>query len=74
MKVLIVGASGMIGREALIQCLAHPDITRVVAFARKSLPEDVSGHSKLETVIITDFSSWSEDILQKQSDAVGIIW
>lgn len=74
MKILIVGASGMVGREALIQCLAHPGITRVVAFVRRDLPEDVSGHSKLESFIIKDFSSWPEDVLQRHSDAAAMIW
>ncbi|KAI1398863.1 hypothetical protein F4819DRAFT_489123 [Hypoxylon fuscum] len=50
MKILIVGASGMIGGEALIQCLAHPRITNVVAFVRRDLPADVSGHPKLEAM------------------------
>ncbi|KAM0424197.1 hypothetical protein ACHAPT_010568 [Fusarium lateritium] len=74
MKVLIVGASGMIGGEALLQCLTNPQITSVVAFVRRDLPSDVSNNPKLKSVIIKDFSTWPEDLLLAHSDAVGMIW
>lgn len=74
MKVLIVGASGMIGSEALTQCLANPNITSVIAFARRDLSADVSKHPKLEVVLIKDFAKWPEDVLQAHSDATGMVW
>ncbi|KAH6970663.1 hypothetical protein BKA56DRAFT_496937 [Ilyonectria sp. MPI-CAGE-AT-0026] len=74
MKILIVGASGMIGSEVLIQCLAHPRISKVVAFVRQELSAQVSGHPKLESVLIKDFSAWPEDVLQAHKDAAAMIW
>lgn len=74
MKVLIVGASGMIGGEALLQCLANPQISSVVAFVRRELPSDVSSSPKLKSVIVKDFSKWPEDLLLAHADAVGMIW
>jgi uncharacterized protein YbjT (DUF2867 family) len=74
MKVLIVGASGMIGGEALFQCLAHPSISSVVAFVRRDLPADVSDHPKLECVLMKDFAKWPEDVLQAHADAAAMIW
>lgn len=71
MKVLIVGASGGIGSRALTQSLAHPQTTKVVAFSRRALP---FGHSKLENVLIKDFSQWPKDVLRSHVDAVGMIW
>lgn len=38
MKVLILGASGLVGRNALERALAHPSVTEVVAPTRKPLP------------------------------------
>jgi nucleoside-diphosphate-sugar epimerase len=38
MKVLILGASGLVGRNALEQTLAHLSITGVIAPTRKPLP------------------------------------
>ncbi|KAM5341451.1 hypothetical protein ACJ41O_014482 [Fusarium nematophilum] len=74
MKILIVGASGMIGGHVLTQCLAHPIISRIVAFVRRDLPADVSNHPKIECVLIKDFSKWPEDILQAHVDAAAMIW
>ncbi|KAI2615198.1 hypothetical protein GGR54DRAFT_301675 [Hypoxylon sp. NC1633] len=74
MKVLIVGASGMIGGEALIQCLAHPDVSSVVAFVRRDLPVDVSSHPKLKCVLVKNFAMWPKDVLEAHADAVGMIW
>lgn len=74
MKVLIVGASGMVGGEALAQCLAHPNISKVVAFVRRHLHADVSNHQKLESIIIKDFAAWPEDVLQAHADAAGMVW
>jgi uncharacterized protein YbjT (DUF2867 family) len=38
MKVLILGASGLVGSNALEQTLANPAITEVIAPTRKPLP------------------------------------
>ncbi|KAI1099541.1 hypothetical protein F4804DRAFT_337150 [Jackrogersella minutella] len=74
MKILVVGASGSIGGEVLIQCLAHPSISSVVAFVRRDLPADVSSNPKLEVVLIKDFAAWPEEVLQRHADAAGMIW
>lgn len=74
MKILIVGASGMIGGEVLRHCLDHPKISRVVAFVRRDLSVDVSDHPKLECVLVEDFSVWPQDVLQAHIDAVAMVW
>lgn len=74
MKVLVVGGTGMVGGEELTQCLAHPSITKVVAFVRRDLPDHVSNHHKLDTVLIEDFATWPEDVLMAHSDAAAMIW
>ncbi|RBA17629.1 hypothetical protein FPRO05_11344 [Fusarium proliferatum] len=70
MKVLFLGASGSIGSEALRQCLSHPKVTTVVAFVRRALPSD---HPKLQTVMISDFLKWPDDILLPHVDATAMI-
>lgn len=74
MKILFIGASGSIGGEALRQCLAHPQVTSIVCFVRRSLPSDVSNNPKLQTVMIKDFSVWPEDVLLPHVDAAAMIW
>ncbi|KAI1433786.1 hypothetical protein GGR50DRAFT_464697 [Xylaria sp. CBS 124048] len=60
MKVLITGASGLIGGECLKQCLSHPSVAVVVAFVRCSLASEISAHPKLKQVIIEDFAKWPQ--------------
>lgn len=74
MKVLLTGATGTIGGGALRACLAHPQITTVVAFVRRALPEELSSNPKLETFIVKDFSTWPDDLLDQHMDARAMIW
>lgn len=74
MKVLLTGATGTIGGGALRACLIHPQITAVVAFVRRPLPQDLSSNPKLETVIVEDFSTWTDELLDQHMDAAAMIW
>lgn len=56
MRVLIVGATGMLGQGVLRECLADPDVTSVLVAGRTALGQT---HPKLTELIITDLSNWS---------------
>ncbi|KAL8380770.1 hypothetical protein RB595_005180 [Gaeumannomyces hyphopodioides] len=74
MKVLVAGATGLIGSEALLHCLDNPQVTSVVAFARRPLAKNVQGNGKLTTVLMEDFGDWPEDRLGSVKDADAMIW
>lgn len=74
MRVLITGATGMIGGEALLNCLASPQVTSVVAFTRRQLPKEVSANEKLTCVMMEDFGEWPQDKLESAGDADAMIW
>ncbi|KAH8892088.1 hypothetical protein GQ53DRAFT_863780 [Thozetella sp. PMI_491] len=74
MKVLIVGATGTIGSEALDQCLLQPHITSVVSFTRRTLSSDRLANPKLKCIIIENFHDWSESLLEAHVDAAAMIW
>lgn len=63
MKVLIAGATGLVGRHALTRALADPRVERVVAPTRRPLPP----HPKLENpqvdfdALPADASWWAVD-------------
>lgn len=65
MKLMIVGASGLVGRHVLAQALSHPAVDAVVAPSRKSLP----AHPKLEAPRV-DFERLPEDAVWWRADAV----
>src|SRR5580704_3497205 len=64
MKVLILGASGLVGRNALERTLAHPSVTEVVAPTRKPLPprskptNPVAGQLEL---LVPEVATWRAD-------------
>lgn len=55
-KVLITGASGMVGKGVLLECLDHPEITEVLTIGRS--PCGIS-HPKLKEIRHQDFSDFS---------------
>ena len=75
MKVILTGSTGFIGSEVLRQCLANSAITSIIALSRKPIPDSAgTENSRLKTVILKDFESYSEDILQDLAGAEACIW
>ncbi|MEJ8848783.1 epimerase [Variovorax rhizosphaerae] len=56
MKVLLFGASGMVGQGVLRECLLDPDVERVVAVGRSPLGQS---DPKLGELIVSDFYDYS---------------
>lgn len=55
MKVIVTGATGMVGKGVLLECLDHPEITEVLSISRKNLPMQ---HPKLKELIHGDFTNF----------------
>jgi uncharacterized protein YbjT (DUF2867 family) len=53
MKVIITGATGMVGEGVLFECLANPAVTEVLIVGRRNY--DLA-HPKLKELILKDFS------------------
>ena len=51
MKILIFGASGMVGQGVLRECLQAADVTAITALVRAPLPQQ---HDKLQQRIVAD--------------------
>jgi uncharacterized protein YbjT (DUF2867 family) len=63
-RVLILGATGLVGEDTLRRALSHPDVKQVIAPTRRALP----AHEKLINPVASDLdallpniSSWSFD-------------
>jgi uncharacterized protein YbjT (DUF2867 family) len=54
-KVIITGATGMVGEGVLFECLEHPAIEQVLMVNRK--PYSGAKHPKLKELIVPDFLS-----------------
>lgn len=55
MKIIITGATGMVGKGVLLECLDHPSVKAVLSISRRSLE---MSHPKLKELIHADFSSF----------------
>jgi hypothetical protein len=55
MKIIITGATGMVGKGVLLECLDHKDITEVLSISRRRL--EIS-HPKLKELLHKDFSEF----------------
>ena len=56
MKVILTGATGMVGKGVLLECLEYPDIEEVLSISRRSLAFE---HPKLKELIHADFSEFA---------------
>ncbi len=56
MKVILFGASGMVGHGVLLECLRDPAVTEIVAIVRAPLGR---GEPKLREVVHKDFTDFS---------------
>src|SRR6187549_1690870 len=55
---VVIGATGLVGRECVKLLVARPEFERVIALARRALPDDVES-PKLQPVLV-DFDRLDE--------------
>ena len=55
-KVIITGATGMVGRGVLLECLDHESIDEVLVIGRNTVDID---HKKLKQLVHKDFSDFT---------------
>ena len=53
-KILVTGATGMVGEGVLLECLARPEVTQVVSISRRF--SNII-HPKLQEIVTPDFSN-----------------
>jgi uncharacterized protein YbjT (DUF2867 family) len=63
-KVIITGATGMVGEGVLLECLAHPAVEQVLVVGRKPYRRT---HPKLRECIVADFM----DLAAAESQLTG---
>lgn len=56
MRVVLFGATGMLGSGALLECLDHPDVSEVLAVSRRTTGVT---HAKLTDLLHEDFLDFS---------------
>jgi len=57
MKILLFGATGMVGQGALRECLADPDVTEILAIGRTLTAEHQAKYREIVHADLFDFAS-----------------
>ncbi|KAJ5724054.1 hypothetical protein N7488_002089 [Penicillium malachiteum] len=74
MKLIVVGATGLVGSEITRQSLAIDEITEVIALARHPIQIENSSSSKVKSVVVRDYAEYPEDVKAKLAGADACIW
>ena len=77
MKLILTGATGFVGTECLKLALQNPNVTEIVALARRDVkvPEGVPNAAKLSTVVLEDMGSeYPSSVKEKLRGADACIW
>ncbi|CAL8578623.1 hypothetical protein XPA_004390 [Xanthoria parietina] len=80
MKLIVVGATGLVGSEVIRLALRNPSVASVVAIARKPVPAPTNAGpeaqtSKLQSVVLENWTDpYPEDVIQHIKDADACIW
>jgi uncharacterized protein YbjT (DUF2867 family) len=79
MKLIVTGASGFCGTEIVRQALLHPQITTLVAIARRPVaaPPSVTDpalRAKLRSVVVPDYLTYPEPVRAELAGADACIW
>jgi dTDP-4-dehydrorhamnose reductase len=77
MKLIIVGATGLVATELIRQSLAMPEITSVVAVARKAVKlddENAVHKAKFKSLLITDYEEYPDTLKAEFAGAAACIW
>ncbi|KAI2741042.1 hypothetical protein DTO013E5_1971 [Penicillium roqueforti] len=75
MKLILAGATGLLGTEIIKQSLQIREITQVVALAHQPVQLDKSiDSSKLKIIVLCDYGDYPEDVKAEFANADACIW
>ncbi|KAH6690277.1 hypothetical protein F5X68DRAFT_259753 [Plectosphaerella plurivora] len=73
MKLIVAGATGFVASEVIRQASRMPEITSIVALARKPVTVD-KPDPKVKSVIIKDYGEFPDDVKKELAGANACIW
>ena len=74
MKIIITGATGLVGGALVRQCIQDERITNALVVTRRPLPEKLSNNEKITVIEHKDFSTFPPELLERLSGAEGCLW
>ena len=74
MKVIITGATGLVGGALVRACLSNDKISHAFVLTRKELPDDIAKNPKITVILHHDFSAYPPELLSQLAGAEGCLW
>jgi hypothetical protein len=74
MKLIIAGATGYVAGEVIRQAVRMPEITTIVALARRPVELDMPESSKIKSVIIEDYGEYPDQVKEALAGSDACIW
>ncbi|KAH7375409.1 hypothetical protein B0T11DRAFT_270309 [Plectosphaerella cucumerina] len=74
MKLIVAGATGFVASEVIRQAVRMPEITSIIALARKPITADTPESSKIKNVVIKDYGEYPEEVKKELAGADACIW
>ena len=74
MKLIVSGATGLVASEVLRQAILLPEITTVVALARKPVELTGPGADKIKSVTVKNYDEYSDAVRKELAGADACIW
>lgn len=74
MKLIVAGATGFVASEVIRQAVRMPEITSIIALARRPITVDKPESSKIKNVVIKDYGEYPEEVKKELAGADACIW
>jgi nucleoside-diphosphate-sugar epimerase len=74
MKLIVAGATGFVASEVIRQAVRMPEITSIIALARKPITADTPESSKIKNFVIKDYGEYPEEVKKELAGADACIW
>lgn len=74
MKLIVSGATGLVASEVLRQAILLPEITTIIALARKPVELTGPGADKVKNVTVKNYDEYPDDVKKQLAGADACIW
>lgn len=74
MKVIIAGATGLIGSEVLSQLIQNKNITSIIILSRRPLPEVGARDERIKVIVMESFLRYEDEVKKELSGAKAVLW
>ncbi|KAL9131949.1 MAG: hypothetical protein Q9217_000229 [Psora testacea] len=74
MKVIVTGATGLVGNAVVRSCIAHPNVTSIVIISRRPVSESIAQNAKVKVILHDNFRVYPIELLGAVDDAIACLW